>query len=271
MAVVEVEELKKGIVGVFINRPERANALNREVWDSLLTIFIELDARDDIRVIILSGRGNKGFSSGLDLMGMPGFMNIINETSPALKVHEGYKLAVDLQRIGRAIESVRHPVISLIYGYCLGGALETIAATDIRLADKSAVFSLPEVELGMVPDLGGQHRLQRIISLGWVKRLAYSGEKIDAETALRIGLVEEVFDDKDTLFKKGLELAERIANNAPLAVRGTKASINQLILPKVDLELETEARHSSPVLTSEDIAEGIQSRMSKKKPEFKGR
>lgn len=271
MAVVEVEEIKKGIIGVFLNRPDKANALNREVWDSLLNVYTELDKRDDVRVIILSGKGEKGFSSGLDLMGMPGFMNIINETSPALKVDEGYKLAVDLQRIGRAIESVRYPVISLVFGYCLGGALETIAATDIRLADKSAVFSLPEVELGMVPDLGGPHRLQRLIGLGWTKRLAYSGEKIDAETALRIGLVEEVFEDKETLFEKGIELADKIANNAPLAVKGTKAAINQLIIPQVDLELEIEARHSSPVLTSEDIAEGIQSRLSKKKPEFKGR
>ena len=271
MSVVEVEREEKGIVYVYLNRPERINALNREMWDQITETFNNLSREESIRVIILAGRGEKGFSSGLDLTGMPCFQEILQEESPARKNVKAYEVAKQIQQAGMAVERVPVPVIALIHGYCLGGAVELIASADLRIASSDAVFSLPEVALGIAPDLGGPHRLQRLIGLGWTKRLIFTGEKIDAKTAERIGLVEEVVPDHETLFRKGREIAEMIASNAPLAVRGAKAMINQTLIPEIDRELEVEARISSTILPSQDVFEGMMAKIEKRKPQFKGK
>ncbi len=271
MSVIEVERKENGIVTVFLNRPDKVNALNRELWDSITSTFRELSMDDSVRVILLAGRGEKGFSSGLDLMGMPCFQEIMQADSPSLKNVKAYHVAKSVQKAGNAVEETPVPVIALIHGYCIGGAMELVAAADIRVASADAVFSLPEVELGIAPDLGAPHRLQRLIGLGWTKRLIYTAEKIDAKKALEIGFVEEVVEDRDELFKRGYELAERIASQAPLAIRGTKAMINQTLLPVVKEELEVEARISSTVLPSQDVMEGMMAKIEKRKPKFKGK
>ena len=271
MSVLEIKRKENGIISIFLNRPDRINALNRELWDAVIETFSELSKDENVRVILLSGRGEKGFSSGLDLMGMPCFQEILQAESPSLKNAKAYGVAKAIQEAGKAVERAPVPVIALIHGYCLGGAVELVAAADMRIAAKNAVFSLPEVELGIAPDLGGPHRLQRLIGLGWTKRLIFTGERISAEKALQIGLVEEVMEDYDTLLKRGMELAEIIASHAPLAIRGTKAMINQILIPEIDKELEVEARISSTVLPSEDVVEGFTAKMEKRKPEFKGK
>ncbi len=272
MGVLEIQRDESvGVVSVFLNRPERVNALNRELWDALTNTFRKLAKDDSIRVVILAGNGEKGFSSGLDLMGMPCFQELAQADSPSKKNQIAYRIARDIQEAGKAIEELPVPVIALVHGYCIGGAVELIASADLRIATKDAVFSLPEVELGIAPDLGGPHRLQRLIGLGWTKRLIFTGEKIDAQKALEIGMVEEVVEDRETLLKRGGEIAEQIASNAPLAVRGAKAMINHTLLPQIGAELEAEARISSTILPSEDVVEGMMSKMEKRKPNFKGK
>jgi enoyl-CoA hydratase len=271
VAVLEVERKEDGIVWVFLNRTEKVNALNRELWDSLAENFKNIAEDDAVRVVLLAGRGEKGFSSGLDLMGMPCFQEIIQAESPSEKNGKAYQIAKAIQEAGRAMERVPVPVIALIHGYCIGGAVELVASADIRIATKDAVFSLPEVDLGIAPDLGGPHRLQRLIGLGWTKRLIFTVEKINGEKALQIGLVEEVVENREELFKRGEELAKAIAEKAPLAIKGTKAMINQTLLPQIDAELEVEARISSTVLPSQDVFEGMMAKMEKRKPRFKGK
>ncbi len=271
MPVIEVEKRENGIVEVWLNRPEKINALNEELWEAIADTFTTLSDDDSVRVILLGGRGERGFSSGLDLMGMPGFQEIMQADSPSLKNLKAYKIIKKIQRAGNSIEAAPVPVIAMIHGFCFGGAMELVAAADMRIATEDAIFVLPEVELGIAPDLGAPHRLQRLIGLGWTRRLIFTGEKIDARKAAEIGFVEEVVKDRERLFQRGLELAERIASMAPLAIRGTKAMINQTLLPRVEKELEVEARISSTILPSHDIMEGMAAKIEKRKPNFKGK
>ena len=207
---------KKGNVAIaLIDRPKALNALNSEVLNDLNTLVDEINADEEIRVLILSGSGEKSFVAGAD----------IGEMSNLTKA-EGEAFGKKGNDVFRRIETLPIPVIAAVNGYALGGGCELAMACDIRICADTAVFGQPETGLGITPGFGGTQRLSRLIGPGMAKQLIYSARNIKADEALRIGLVNAVYPLEE-LRPAAEKLAETIAKNAPIAVRACKKAINE--------------------------------------------
>jgi len=180
--------MEKGIALVMINRPEALNALNSQVFTELRQIFTELEKDDRVRVIILSGEGEKAFAAGSDVTEMQ-----------KCSVIEARGFAMLANRTQGKIEAFPKPVIAAVNGFALGGGCEVAMSCDIRIASTSAKFGQPEINLGLIPGGGGTQRLARLIGLGRAKELVYSGEIIDAQRAYEIGLVNKVVPPENSL------------------------------------------------------------------------
>lgn len=259
-----IYEKKGRIATITINRPEVRNAIDLDTGQELIKAWT--DFRDDpqLWVAILTGAGDKAFSSGADLRGLGEFYQSmtpfqrrhLSETSPGLG------------GITRHLRIMK-PIVAAINGYCFAGGLEMALACDFRLASDNAVFGLLEVTRGIIPGAGGTQRLPQIIPLPKALEMILLGRKIDAQEALRIGLVSEVFP-LSHLMPSAFRLAEELCQNAPLAVQAAK----EAVLRGLDLPLEEGLRLeqflAEPVRRSEDAREGVQAFLEKRKPEFKG-
>jgi len=254
------------IATVVLNRPEKLNAWS---WESARQITAHADALrfdDRVRVVIVRAEG-RAFCAGVDL-GMP--EDRITGRSPAEKtrnyferfrwVHERFALLSDLPQ----------PVLMAIHGYCLGAGLEVAMMGDIRIAAEDARFGLPEPRVGVSIDAGGDMRLAHEIGAGWTKLLAMTGRRIDAETALRIGIVQEVVP-KDDLIPHVRALAEEIAANAPLAVQGVKRTINYRAEQGLGEAMQFEAASAAVLFTSDDMQIGYKAMAAKEKADFEGK
>ncbi|MEE4135491.1 MAG: enoyl-CoA hydratase-related protein [Desulforhopalus sp.] len=204
-----------GIATLTVNRPKSLNALNRETLEELLRCCRELAEDQEVRVVIITGTGEKAFIAGADISAM--------QPLDALAAREFGRLG---HRVMAAIESLPQPVIAAINGFALGGGCELALACDIRLAADNARFGQPEVNLGVVPGFGGTQRLPRLIGKGPACELLFSGEMIDAAEALRLGLVNRVVPRAE-LQTVAVALAEKIASRGPLAVRLCKEAVNK--------------------------------------------
>lgn len=202
-----------GIGHLELNRPEVRNAINRELCDVMGRTLDEWAARDDVRVVVVSGAGGKAFAAGADIAEL-------NE-----RTHKESFLAWT-QRLLQKVEDFPRPVIAAIDGYALGGGLELALACDLRVASKSAKVGLPEVTLGIFPSAGGSWRLPRLVGLGRAKELIYTGRIVTAEEAAAWGLFESLVET-DAL-AEARRIAGLIAANAPLAVQVAKVSLNTL-------------------------------------------
>lgn len=233
--------------------------------------FAELSADADLRCVIVRG-GGKAFSYGLDLA------RAFAEWGPTLA---GGGLAKDrtklfhlvkqLQRAFTAVADCPIPVIASIHGWCVGGGLDLISACDIRLCSADAKFSLRETKVAMVADLGSLQRLPRIVSPGHLRELAFTGKDIDAPRALRIGLVNDVHPDRDSLDTAALALARDIAEAPPLVVRGVKHVLDQGDGKSIADGLDYVAAWNSAFLASEDLGEATAAFAARRPPVFKGR
>ena len=170
-----------------------------------------------------------------------------------------------------AIERCRVPVIAACHGWCIGGGVNMIAACDIRVASAEARFSLREVKLAIVPDLGALSRLPRIIGEGMTRRLALTGEDIDADWALRCGLVDEVAQTPEACFEAARSIAQEIARNSPLAVRGTKRVLNEGLSSSARRGMNYVAAWNAAFLPSQDLKEAIEAFLEKRAPKFEGK
>lgn len=215
-----------GVLHVKINRPKRLNAFHKLAYLEFGEIFQLADQDMDVRVIILSGNG-RAFSSGLDVAGM---------ASELAREEDDDESRVSI-KLGRAIREfqnaisqphfINKPIIGVAHGPCIGLAIDILTAVDIRLAAKDAVFSVREIDLGMAADIGTLQRLPRIVgNLGWVKDVAYTGRDFDANEALAQGFVQGVFPTQEEAIKKAMELAKTLALKSPVAMHGSKRSIN---------------------------------------------
>lgn len=202
-----------GIGHLELNRPEVRNAINRELCDVMGRTLDEWAARDDVRVVVVSGAGGKAFAAGADIAEL-------NE-----RTHKESFLAWT-QRLLQKVEDFPRPVIAAIDGYALGGGLELALACDLRVASKSAKVGLPEVTLGIFPSAGGSWRLPRLVGLGRAKELIYTGRLVSAEEAATWGLFESLVET-DAL-AEARRIARLIAANSPLAVQVAKVSLNTL-------------------------------------------
>lgn len=262
-------EIEGTVATITINRPEKANAMDSEVWQELGNKIKEIESDSRIRAIILTGAGERVFSAGLDFSQENSLVGKLQGESPAVIQQAMYKMIRSIQKSYSLFEEIPIPVIAAINGAAIGAGMELMLVCDIRLASENATFSIPEVKLGLVPDLGGTQRLPKIVGIGKAKELIFTGKKIDALEAKKIGLLNAVFPI-DKLYKEAKLLAEEIAANGPLAVRASKKAINLSMDSSVEDGLKFEAYQNSICLLSKDVIEGFSKYPFKMKPDFKG-
>ncbi len=254
------------VASVILNRPEKRNTMPTGFFRDLKDLFEELDNRDTVRVIVIRAEG-KSFTAGLDLMEASSFWQ-----EPSAKTrHEFRKTIMQLQEGMTAIEECRKPVIAAIHSHCIGGGVDMAAACDIRLASRDAVFSIREVRMAMVADLGTLQRITPIIGQGWTRELSLTGRDFDASFALQIGLITHIYDNVDELYKGAYDIAREIAQLSPITVQGVKETLNYSQVHGVVAGLEYVAQKNSAILPSEDIMEALQAFMEKRTPVFPGK
>lgn len=247
--------------------PGKGNAMGPDFWRELPEVFAELGADDAVRAIVLTGSGSN-FSYGLDLAAMlPQWSEVLSPDAQAGPRTEFMRVIRDMQSAMDAVATCRKPVIAALSGWCVGGGVDLIAACDIRLADPTAMFSIREARLAIVADVGSLQRLAGVIGEGHLRELAYTARDVDAEHALRIGLVNHVYDDVQQAAR---ELAAEIAANPPLAVQGTKEALD---LPR-RRAIEDGLRHASiwsaAFLPSKDLTEAVAAFHERRPAEFAG-
>lgn len=251
-------ERRERVAIVTINRPEKRNALNIKTREEGAALLEELRSDDSVRVVVITGAGDKAFIAGADIAEFAG-----RTASMQRDVMTGRSLFT-------AIDSFPKPVIAMINGYCLGGGCELALACDIRIASENASFGQPEINLGIIPGGGGTQRLTRLVGEGKAMELILTGEIIDARTAFSIGLVNHVVPP-DQLEAKTMEIASRIADKGPIALRLAKEAVKLASRSNLDEGLRREVDLFALCFATEDKDEGVQAFLEKRKPEFKGR
>jgi len=263
-------EKKPPIAWVYLNRPEKKNAMNPPAWKESIPIFEDLDNDPDIRAVIISGKGSC-FTGGIDLVEMA--MELPELMDKELKGHIKWRLIkriYPLQDTMSCIEWCRKPVIAAIHGYCIGAGLDMATACDIRLCSEDAEFSLKEAAVGFVADVGVLQRIPLIVGQGIARELAFTAKLFGAKRAREILLVNEVFKDHQALMKGAEELAMSIAENSPLAVQASKDVLNYGVGKSIDDGLKYVASISSNIIPSNDLFEAFTAFSEKRKPKFTG-
>ncbi|HON77458.1 MAG TPA: crotonase/enoyl-CoA hydratase family protein [Spirochaetota bacterium] len=262
---------KKGhIAWVWLNRPEKKNAMNPPAWTETIPIFKELDEDDEVRAIILAGKGSC-FSAGIDLPSMiPFFSELLEKQQYGGIKRKFYEKILSLQEGISAMEKCRKPVIAAVHSFCIGGGLDVITACDIRLCTKDALFSLREAAIGFVADVGVLQRIPTIVGQGTARELAYTAKDIDAQRAKDIQLVNEIYEDYDSLLNAAETMAQDIAANSPLAVQASKAVLKYGIGKSIDDSLKFNAAVSNYTIPSNDLIAAVEAFAQRKKPEFSG-
>ena len=256
-----IYEKRGRIAYLTINRPEARNAMNREVWDGLIKAWVDVRDNPDVWVAIVTGAGDKAFSSGQDLKEVAEWMAIPEAKRPAMPLPEINPM--------RGMQ-VWKPVIAAVNGLCIGGGLELALACDIRIAADTARLGLAEVKQGVIPGNSGSQKLPRLIPFAKALELLMTGDLVDAAEACRLGLVNKVVPFNQ-LMPESEALAGRICENGPLAVRAVKElayrGMEMSLADGLKLEVEIGARLSR----SEDAREGPRAFAEKRKPVWKGK
>jgi E-phenylitaconyl-CoA hydratase len=243
---------------ITLDRAEKHNALSLDMRDALEAALLAFDADAGKRVAVLIGAGERAFCAGADLTGAP------PPTSGP---------SAQLDRANRALVrdlNLAKPILAAINGMALGGGLELALLCDIRIAARNATFALPEAKIGSMPGSGGTQRLSRIIGMGRAMHLALSGDRINADEALQMGLISQVVEPTE-LTATALRLAERIADNAPLSVQMTRKAIRDGLDMPMTQGLALERTLFTIIRDTQDRAEGRLAFSEKRKPDFKGR
>lgn len=263
---------KKGAVAwVFLNRPDKKNAMNPPAWTEPLEIFRDLDQDEEVRAIVIAGEG-PSFCAGIDLVGMmPELPELMDaEQKGGVK----WRLLPRIKKLQDAISCIewcKKPVIAAIHGHCIGAGLDMATACDIRLSSADARFCLKEAAVGFVADVGVLQRIPLIVGQGHARELAYSAKTISAQRAKEILLVNEVYDTREMLFEEAQTLAEEIAANSPLAVQASKDVLNYGIGKSIDDGLNYVASVSTNIIPSHDLMEAVTAFMEKRPPKFTGK
>ena len=252
-------EIENRVARVFLNHPPM-NALDMPTREALGEAFRELDRqKDDVAAVVLAGAGEKAFAAGADIKA---FLDLTPETAKA-RIRKTYD-------IYGAVESFTRPVIAAIHGYCLGGGLELALCCDIRYASEEAVFGFPEVNLSIFPGNSGTVRGLHFLTVGKLKELVFSGDRVPAAEAREIGLIEKVVPEGRAL-EEALALARRIAKRGPLGVAAAKRVINRNRDLDLAAGLELESNAWAELTETEDMKEGARSFLEKRKPVYRGR
>ena len=254
-----IYEKNEGVATITLNRPEALNAFSKEVVEEILHALEDVKTDEAVRVVVLTGAGEKAFSAGADIKTMVGMT--------ALKARElsfmGEKLCVGL-------ENLEKPVIAAINGYALGGGLEVAMSCDLRIASENAKMGQTEINIGLIPGWGGTQRLTRLVGMTKAKEMVFTGRIIDAKTAEQIGIVNMVVP-ADKFRETVSQFAKDLASKAPVALKVAKALINKGSDICLESALALEREGFGVVGSSEDLKEGVSAFTEKRKPVFKGK
>ncbi len=259
--------IQNHIAHLIINRPDKANALNQTAWDEILEIFTELDENPEVRVIVLEGGDSKHFCAGIDLS----LLMLVTQSQTSYEARRREKIKKDilsLQAPINAIENCSKPVLVAIHGGCIGGGVDLVCACDMRYCTEDAFFTIKEIDMGMVADLGTLQRLPKLIGDGLVREMAYTGRNVEGKEAEKIGIVNRTFTDKETMLAEVMKLATTIAQKSPVAIRGTKHILLHSRDNSVADGLNYMATWNAGMLLSADLQEAFEAKMTKREPKF---
>lgn len=256
------------IATITLNRPDKANAMNLAMWHEIRKAFQWVDATPEARVAVLEGEG-KVFTAGIDLQMMMGLGTQIQNDCDGRMRESLRAVILDLQDTLTSLERCRKPVLAAIHGACIGGGIDLISCADMRYCSADAYFSIKEIDIGMVADVGTLQRLPRLIGDGMARELAYTGRRVEAAEARDIRLVNRVFESREALQAGVREIAAAIAAKSPLSIRGSKEMINYARDHTIADGLNYVATWNAAMLMSDDLQKAMMAGMSKQTPEFK--
>lgn len=260
--------MEQHVAWVALNRPDKANAMNEAMWGELQECFEWCDGESSVRAVVLCGEG-KNFCAGIDLEMFAGLAEVMAKQPELGRRIEWFRRHIkSLQANLTAIELCRKPVIAAIQGNCVGGGIDMVSACDMRFCADNAKFSIKEIDIGIVADVGTLQRLPKLISPGRVSELALSGRNVGAAEAERIGLVNTAYNSYEEMIEAVSELAQSIARKSPLAVRGTKEMIRYSRDHSVEDALNYVATWNAGMLSQEDAMLAI-SAANGESPDFK--
>lgn len=254
------------IAHVILNRPDAMNSMNPDFWSEFPAAIRHIDEQGESRVIVISSTG-KHFSAGMDLSV---FLNMKEsfKGDPSRRAERMRRMVMLLQDSFTAIEQARMPVIGAVQGGAIGGAVDLLSACDMRYCTKDAFFTIKETQLGMTADVGTLQRLPKLIPIGVVKELAYTGRNFGAQEAQQLGFVNQVFDDQKAMLDAVMKVAQQIAANSPLAVAGTKTMINYAVEHTVAESLTYMATWQAGMFQMEDVFKAMEAQKTKTLPEY---
>jgi enoyl-CoA hydratase/carnithine racemase len=255
-----------GIAVLTLAHPEKMNAWSWEATRQLGKRADEIRLLDDVRVVVIRGEG-RAFCAGIDV-GDPG--DRVTGGSPAQHVRNFYEALRWVHERFSVFANLPQPIVAAVHGYCLGFGFELALMADIRIAADDAKFGLPEAGIGVSIDAGGDMRIARDAGAGWAKYLALTGRRIDAATAERIGLVQQVVS-RDELDDHAMQVAREIRDNAPLAVQSIKRTINEFVDRGLSDAMRFEALSAAVEFVSEDMPKGYAAKAARETPRFEGK
>ncbi|MEC5422570.1 enoyl-CoA hydratase [Virgibacillus sp. C22-A2] len=257
--LIELNIVDEHVAVITLNRPEAANAMSKALLDKLNEIINEVNDNTSVYCTIITGAYEKAFSAGADLKERNGMSD--------------EQVIAAVRYIGdtvTAVEEMKMPVIAALNGVAFGGGLELALACDLRIAATHANIGLTETSLAIIPGAGGTQRLTRLIGLGQAKRLIYTAERVTADEALKIGMVEQVVEYNE-LLKTAVQLANKIAGNGPIALEQAKTAINKGIQTDLSTGLALEHLCYKETIPTSDRKEGLEAFREKRKPIYKGK
>jgi enoyl-CoA hydratase len=256
-----LQKVEDGVGVITFNNPEKRNAMSLDMWEGLGKALIELRDNAQVRVVILTGAGDKAFVSGADI-------SQFEKNRHNAEASEEYSKKSAAQRA--LLADYPKPIIACIRGFCLGGGMQVAMAADIRIASENSQFGIPAAKLGIAYGYDGLRNLVSLVGPSWARLIMYTGMRIDSAEAVRIGLVDRVVPDTE-LWNATMDIARTISGNAPLAIKAAKITIAQILKDPGERDMGAIKAIGTACMDSEDFREGRTAFMDKRKPQFKGR
>lgn len=260
-------DIQNKIAHVSFNRPRQSNALNEQGWDEVKHVFEACSENPEVRVVVLSGEG-RNFCAGMDLSVFANFQKMWQGDCEGRMREQFRKTVFRFQAPINAIDHCSKPVLAAIHGACVGGGVDLVTACDMRYATDDAFFSIAEIDIGMVADIGTLQRLPKLIGDGMVREMAYTGRRVFGPEAEKIGLTNRTFADKESMLAEVMNIAATIASKSPLSVRGTKEIVRYARDHSVADGLNYVATWNAAMFYSDDLRKAIQAKMMKQQVEF---
>jgi enoyl-CoA hydratase/carnithine racemase len=256
-----LQSVTDGVGVITFNNPEKRNAMSLDMWEGLGHALVELRDDAEVRVVILTGAGDKAFVSGADI-------SQFEKNRHNAEASEEYAKKSAAQRA--LLADYPKPIIACIRGFCLGGGMQVAMSADIRIASDNSQFGIPAAKLGIAYGYDGLKNLVSLVGPSWARLIMYTGMKIDAAEAVRIGLVDRVVPDAG-LWDATMEIARTISGNAPLAIQAAKVTIAQVLKDPDKRDTDAIKAIGTACMDSEDFREGRTAFMEKRKPKFTGK